>query len=721
MQTLIEMLTNDTSVSMQYEIAIMLCAFFVSSICIKGRKMLIRVWLGIFLFFIYIHRVLLPFIISGAYLMLICCVLWAAVRMDAGEFFTPVRALGKSIKVYTAGPVLPCTAVILTILLIQLCRLNIAVDYDSLRYGLRSDVLLTNGEGLRGFFENTGLVNSVYLYPKGFELITRPLYFGGTLGNILCVNAWVLIGVILLAGEIAGLLTGQDYARVFAAMMTALIPGITNMSVTAKSDLCTLLCQMGFVYCAVRFLKTDGKENAGLLTGAGTGLLILSYSFKTTAVVFSSVLGLTSAFFFLYKKKKLPVPDRGGLRALLLSVMFTGTITARTLVITGQPFSGVFTRMFESLGMELKYPFRSQSFMHSDEAVRLSERISSYLGRLAAFFVCPAGEDMSHVIMAWGGIAFLLLTLVLLCCSHVTGERMEKLNRLSEATGAVSGFASEAFRFIRLIWIVEGIVSLVSLYLLYQVDGNYFMLIYALSAAAGTAVYFTGSAYEESGLNISRVRLFSGGNSAALILLCGVMIYITAFTGWCGPVGFTKADLLNRGYFDHENTLLRDYHIWDRDARVIALAEEPECYELKGRIESWVDIDGSGGNVYLTDTKLNIFKDYLEFADIDYIYADLDYIYDQGNARRIRAGVLFEYLLEDGCFEELTLIGATGEVPGAAQGETRGAGREVAARLDKERTAVDWEVPVSEEIAARTERQIGYFSEICPEYASDMP
>ena len=91
--------------------------------------------------------------------------------------------------------------------------------------------------------------------------------------------------------------------------------------------------------------------------------------------------------------------------------------------------------------------------------------------------------------------------------------------------------------------------------------------------------------------------------------------------------------------------------------------------------------------------------------------------------------MLFEYLLEDGCFEELTLIGAPGEVPGAAQGEvsgaaqgeTRGAGREVAARLDKERTAVDWEVPVSEEIAARTERQIGYFSEICPEYASDMP
>lgn len=53
----------------------------------------------------------------------------------------------------------------LPFLLIQLNRMNIAVDYDSLRYGLRSQYVLFNGD----FFSALGQVNAVYTYPKGWS------------------------------------------------------------------------------------------------------------------------------------------------------------------------------------------------------------------------------------------------------------------------------------------------------------------------------------------------------------------------------------------------------------------------------------------------------------------------------------------------------------------------------------------------------------------------
>ena len=249
MQTLLQILTSENNVAMQYEIALMLCAFFVSGAWIRDRRKLGLAWSGIFLFFLYLHRILLPFLVSGLYLGLIAGMVCMLVKADPKAFLSVPRCLRDKTRLYLARPLMPCTAVILTILLIQLCRLNLAIDYDSIRYGLRSDVLLTNGMGIAGFFTNTGLVNSVYVYPKGFELLTRPMYFGGTYGYVLCCNIWILIAVLFLTGAAAGRAAHSAEAEVFAAMMASLVPGITNMAVTAKSDLATLLCQLIFVYC----------------------------------------------------------------------------------------------------------------------------------------------------------------------------------------------------------------------------------------------------------------------------------------------------------------------------------------------------------------------------------------------------------------------------------------------------------------------------------------
>ena len=50
-------------------------------------------------------------------------------------------------------------AFILSMAFIQLGRMNIELDYDSLHYGLRSAFVLDNGKGL---YENLGMMNLVY-------------------------------------------------------------------------------------------------------------------------------------------------------------------------------------------------------------------------------------------------------------------------------------------------------------------------------------------------------------------------------------------------------------------------------------------------------------------------------------------------------------------------------------------------------------------------------
>lgn len=699
-QTLIELLTADCNVAMQYELVLMLGAFLAAALCIKSQSGVRAAWGAVFVFFIYIHRILLPFFISGIYLLLILSAGTALISLSPKAALLPFKYLRTKLLFYTERKRLVYTVVILMVLLIQLCRINICIDYDSIRYGLRSDVLLTGGEGIRGFFTNTGLVNNVYTYPKGFELLTLPMYFGGTYGNILCINIWMLIGIILIVGEMVRAVIDSEQAECMAAMLTALIPGITNMSITAKSDLITLLCQLVFIYCVLRFAASAGKaENAysGTLTGLGTAALILSYSFKPTAFIFSSFTGLAALIYIAAKRWRLSISGTG-IRALLASLLFTGIITLRTWLITGFPVTGVFSGVFESLGLKLNYPFRSMSLLDGADGLGFKDKLVQLAKRIFGVLICPAGDDMSHVFMCWGGLVCIIMLMVLVCFSRGLKQRARELASLKEIKNEGVRVSDSALAFLRYIWAAAAVMSVIALYFLYQVDGNYFMLFYSLTAAAGTAVYAVAAGYELSSAKIPGTRrIFSQSYRAAGALLAVVMVYFTAFTGWCGAVGFTEIDPVNRGFYAHSTEY--DYApIWSNDSRVVAFAYEPDCYRLNGRVESWVDIDGSGGNVYLTDTKLDIFKEYLSFADIDYIYADMDFLLDTENSRHVRANTLFNYLLEDGCFTDIYLL--------------ENSTNQVVAELDKERLAVSWEVPMGDERSERTARQTEWFAGI---------
>ena len=164
MRELIAILTREENVRMQYEILVMLLVFAVPALCLKKRKTLAAVWAAEAACFCYLHRILLPALVSAAFVYLIAALLSILLYADLRAFMSPWKAVSERFLAYMERKRIPYTLVAVLILMIQLCRINIAVDYDSLRYGLRSDVLLTGGHGLRGFFENTGLVNLVYTY-----------------------------------------------------------------------------------------------------------------------------------------------------------------------------------------------------------------------------------------------------------------------------------------------------------------------------------------------------------------------------------------------------------------------------------------------------------------------------------------------------------------------------------------------------------------------------
>ena len=184
-------------------------------------------------------------------------------------------------------------AFIITMVLIQAGRMNIELDYDSLHYGLRSAYVLDNGKGI---YENLGMINLVYTYSKGLEVLVLPLSGTPTYGFVLAFSLWCTVGILLLAADIVGRYCGQ-VKGILAAAILAAIPGIMNMAATAKSDNITLLHQL-IIYDFICFALWDGKQGKKsssaknipwLSMAVSTYLLTLVY--KPTALVFSTALG----------------------------------------------------------------------------------------------------------------------------------------------------------------------------------------------------------------------------------------------------------------------------------------------------------------------------------------------------------------------------------------------------------------------------------------------
>ena len=508
---------------------------------------------------------------------------------------------------------------IIFILLIQAGRLNISLDYDSLRYALRSPYILTNGIGI---YENLALVNSVYNYPKGLEILTLPLNIGNSYSFIQSFSFISLIFFLFIVYEIVKE-ESTAYVAIFCTSLMCYIPAIVNMGISAKTDMISLLFQFFAISDFLNFLRNKNKK---YIYWAFVSL-ILSTIFKPTTIVFS---GLIAIYFFVYlsiyciKEKKYRLFDIYGIYLLLLSLFTAALVHLRTFIITGHFFGSVFSGIWESLGFHIKYPYKIESIPNNSYNLGLMEMLYIFKNRFYGLFLSPSSEEMLHVYIAFCGV----MILAMFICGVLTYTFSCKLRK------------NKCISFLNLLSIVIFFMSMYSLYKLYQVDGNYYILLYSLILMVFVLNYkYIFEKYKKLSFTMCVVPCFYS------------LIFIF-LTNWSGNLGNTKIKLVNKGFYEHildnENDFINsdekdiyDFLKKEKGSRLISIAYEPRALLFPISSESYTDITGSGGNVVLVKY-LDNFKEFLNYAKIDYIYTREDYLRTHDRAKEIVA-----YMEED--------------------------------------------------------------------------
>ena len=722
-------------------------------------KALNRAFLSyLFLFFIlptlvfaYLHRMLLPMLFSGLWFFLLALLFRFITTGRPLQIFKDFKQfLAFLEKDFQEGTLYPLVFA-LPFFILQMNRSNVALDYDSLRYGLRSAYVLFP----EGFFSAHGQINSVYSYPKGLELLTYPLNYLPGYGFLLSFTLWTYLALALVFGLLLFHFQKNRKKLYIGILCFFLLPSVGNMSLTMKTDLFTLLLQLSALYF---FLK--GKRLQSCF------LLFFSYSFKPTAVVFSTLLGIVFLITMLLEcfgkrntktntKENININANTGINSntnhntiqvkgekwtselpfVLFSLVYTGLITLRTFLITGLPFSTTFTGIFKAIGFHVNWPFNLDAHVDYSGELSLSESTFSFFRRFFSFLFYPVGEDMEHVVIAWSGVLFpLILVFGIWQCFSLGRKCLPGRNSLpggNSLLGRNSFSGREAFLCrgngdaspwdylpLSLSFLVIMAFSLLSFVMLWQIDGNYYILWESLAL----------------------LLCFSGGNlqeKRGIILLLKAFFffpfYLAAFLGtittsWAGAVGFTPIDLANKGYYDHalvelenqgEKGSLPAFSEMAKNPRhhVLAFAETPECYRIPCNVQSITDVEGSGGSPGLYDSPL-YFAWFLKWSDTDYVYLEQSFLHDE---REERAGEMLLQMAEEGIFQSPMLVEKNKILPldgVKAFSESNGEGAEqlLLLQIRKERLEYPWEEKPYPELSPEEQMENDRIVQLLSEY-----
>lgn len=701
--------------------------------------------------FAYLHRMLLSMLVSGLWFFVLALLFRFITTGRPMQIFKDFkRFLAFLEKDFQEGTLYPLVFA-LPFFILQMNRSNVALDYDSLRYGLRSAYVLFP----EGFFSAHGQINSVYSYPKGLELLTYPLNYLPGYGFLLSFSLWTYLALALVFGLLLFHFQKNRKKLYLGILCFFLLSSVGNMSLTMKTDLFTLLLQLSALYI---FLK--GKRLQSCF------LLFFSYSFKPTAVVFSTLLGivflLTMLLEFLGKrniktntKENININANTGINSntnhntiqakgekwtselpfVLFSLVYTGLITLRTFLITGLPFSTTFTGIFKAIGFHVNWPFNLDAHVDYSGELSFSESAFSFFRRLFSFLFYPVGEDMEHVAIAWSGVLFpLILLFALWQCFSIGRKCLPGKNSLPGGNSLLgrNSFSGRVALFCRgsgdaspwdylplsLSFLVIMAFSLLSFVMLWQIDGNYYILWESLAL----------------------LLCFSGGNlqeKRGIILLLKAFFffpfYLAAFlttitTSWAGAVGFTPIDLANKGYYDHalvelenqgEKGSLPAFLEMTKNPRhhVLAFAETPECYRIPCNVQSITDVEGSGGSPGLYDSPL-YFAWFLKWSDTDYVYLEQSFLHDE---REERAGEMLLQMAEEGIFQSPMLVEKNKILPldGVKTfSESNGEGAEqlLLLQIRKERLEYPWEERPYPELSPKEQMEKDRILQLLSEY-----
>ena len=732
-------------------------------------KALNRAFLSyLFLFFIlptlvfaYLHRMLLPMLISGLWFFVLALLFRFVTGGRPLQIFVDIKQFFSFLeKDFQKGALYPLVFA-LPFFILQMNRSNVALDYDSLRYGLRSAYVLFP----EGFFSAHGQINSVYSYPKGLELLTYPLNYLPGYGFLLSFSLWTYLALALVFGLLLFHFQKNRKKLYLGILSFFLLSSVGNMSLTMKTDLFTLLLQLSALYF---FLK--GKRLQSCF------LLFFSYSFKPTAVVFSTLLGIVFLFTMLLEcfgkrntkantKENININGNTGINSntnhntiqakrekwtselpfVLISLVYTGLITLRTFLITGLPFSTTFTGIFKAIGFHVNWPFNLDAHVDYSGELSLSESAFSFFRRLFSFLFYPVGEDMEHVAIAWSGVLFpLILVFGIWQCfslgrkclsgrnSLAGGNNLPGKNSLPGREAFLRRESGEASLWdylpLALSFLVIMAFSLLSFVMLWQIDGNYYILWESLALLL---CFSMGSAPEIS----SQEENAKGSKLSAFLLKAFVFspFYLAAFlttitTSWAGAVGFTPIDLANKGYYDHalvelenqgEKGSLPAFSEMVKNPRhhVLAFAETPECYRITCNVQSITDVEGSGGSPGLYDSPL-YFAWFLKWSGTDYVYLEQSFLHDE---REERAREMLLQMAEEGIFQSPMLVEKNEILPfdrvkAFSESDGEGAEQLLLLQIRKERLEYPWEERPYPELSPEEQMEKDRILQLLSEY-----
>ncbi len=531
------------------------------------------------------------------------------------------------------------TALVLTVFCMQAGRMNIAVDYDTMWYGARAAYILDNG---RGIYENLGTVGVVYTYSKGWEILTLPLSVLPSYSFLISASWWMAAGVLWAVCNIAGSFMNRRMAALLTVFL-ATVPGILNMTLSAKTDMATLLVQLLMIREILRVVDAAPltgtvfpERRSAPMTALSYSLaaFLLSWTFKPTALVFSTaVYGMSGLY--LLRIRGIPRHCPGQERAeatgvVLLAFAALTAVWARTLILTGFPVTSVFTSIFARMGFHARYPFLTKPVPDSGAGLDPIGQLSHLAARLYGFLLNPdVSEDFSHVIVAWGGPVFWLVFCAAAAWLLLGKKRRERMEKVMDG-------------WLTAVCLPFLVVNIVSLYLLQALDGNYFMLLYVLLALAGFRLF----------ARLGKAAVRKGFLCLAVPLMVFSVVFMTV-TDWSWSLGLSPVNPINRGYYDHRELRHTEMAaegkgtIWailaqDPRNRVIVLGDHPRDLAFPCSAQSYTDIVGSDGNVELVKY-MDGFVEFMEYAKTDYIFMNGSWVGD-----RTRAWELVYYLIEYG-------------------------------------------------------------------------
>lgn len=533
------------------------------------------------------------------------------------------------------------TVFLIVMVLVQAGRMNISLDFDTLWYGVRSEYVLDNG---RGIYENPGMVGMAYVYAKGLETLALPLSDLASHSYLLALNLWIAAAGLAGIFRLAGLFMDRRWA-LWAAALSSCIPGIMNMAISAKPDVITWTIQIFMIYYMACYIK---RRDFALLAMSG-GAYLLSLTMKSTALVFSTaIFGMSGLYLLGRRLLTLKAPVRQWLLLAAPAGALTG-IWARTMMITGMPVTSVFTSIFEKLGFQMKYPFATSGLPQNYEE---ASSLAVLLRRLCHMLLVPSGKDMGHVVFAWGSPLMLFLIGAATAAALLMAANRSRGRKKDRESGEklLSLYAHVVF------WPFLA-VNLVSLVMLYQIDGNYFMLLY-------TGVII-GSLSLLCSLKNAGCGHFQRIASWLIVPIMAFNVLMTAESNWAWSLGFSEIQWVNQGRVNHEalqhEKLVQagNEQIWnilaeDETARVIAFGDHPGCLQFPCVVQSYKDITSPWGNVELVNT-VEAFEEYMAYAQADYAYVEAGFIGEEswewsyGLVRQmIERGTLTDLIFEHG-------------------------------------------------------------------------